>query len=142
MAGHPNYGTITASTLGAKAATTGGWIKNPGCLGAIFTFHVTAHSTTTRPTFKVQGRVGGTTDAYTFATIATTASSGTGKVAILKVHPLLSTAGGVGSAGTTNTVGSPRKFVRDLLPAQFRVNSTNLGGAGTVTWECFVDFLP
>lgn len=137
--GTPHYGTITASTLGAYGDVTGNWIKNPGCLGAIITINQTAQSSTlTLPTFKIQGRIGGGSSGYTFASVATTATPG---VVQFKVHPALSSAGAVGTGGVASAVGAPIIRVKDVLPAQFRINSTNVG-SGTVTWEAYVDFIP
>jgi hypothetical protein len=125
----------TNATIQASAASTdvtGAWITNPGYLGGVFTFVVTAQSATAiLPTFKVQGRAGDTTRGYDIATLATTA--GLNSVARIVVFPGISTAGG-------STVANPAEHISSVLPLQFRVKSTN-GGSGTVTWAAYVDLI-
>lgn len=117
--------------------TTSGWTKNPGAVGGIFTFLVTAEQTTAaKPTFTVQGRVGDSTRAYNLAQVASTA--GVPSVVTLIVYPGASTGGARptgagGSTGAHDVTSAP-------LPYQFRVRGVSATTAD-VTWQSWVDLI-
>lgn len=129
--------SVLIQASAASTSATSPWIKNEGTKGGIFTFHVTAEeSTAAKPTFTVQGRVGGSTVAYNLAQVASTA--GVSSVVTLVVYPGASTAGarpagGGGSTGAHDVSSVP-------LPYQFRVRGVSATTA-TVTWAAWVDLL-
>lgn len=129
--------SVTIQASGALGDVTSPWIKNAGYVGGIFTFNITAQGATAAlPTFTVQGRIGDTTKAYNLASLASTTPLG---VAVIVVHPDVSTAGSEFPAGAGGTTG-PRAMVNLPLPFQFRVRSTN-ASTSTVTWAGWVDLI-
>jgi hypothetical protein len=131
-------GTIAIqATATASTSFTSPWFKNPGAVGGLFSFDVTAEeSTTAKPTFTVQGRVAGSTRVYNLAQVASTA--GVPSVVTLLVYPGCSTggtrpAGGGGSTGAHDVTSAP-------LPYQFRVRMVS-ATTGTVTWAGGVDLI-
>lgn len=136
MSSRQNSRSVLIQASANSTDTTSPWIKNPGAVGGLFAFHVTAQSATAIvPTFTVQGRVGNTTQAYNLGVLASTTPLG---IATLLVYPGLSTAG-VRPAGAGGSTG-PHEVISAPLPFQFRVRSTN-AGSGTVTWAGWVDLL-
>lgn len=129
--------TVLIQASAASTSFTGPWIKNPGAVGAVFSFHVTAEQTTAaKPTFTVQGRVGNSTVAYNLAQVASTA--GVPSVVTLVVYPGASTAGARpagagGSTGGHDVTSAP-------LPYQFRVRAVS-ATTGDVTWAGSVDLI-
>lgn len=129
--------SVLVQASAASTSATSGWIKNPGAVGGIFTFLVTAEqSTAAKPTFTVQGRVGDSTRAYNLAQVASTA--GVASVVTLVVYPGASTAGARpagagGSTGAHDVASLP-------LPYQFRVRGVSATTA-EVTWQSWVDLL-
>lgn len=130
-------GSVLIQASAASTSFTGPWIKNPGAVGGIFTFHVTAEeSTTAKPTFTVQGRIGSSTVAYNLGQVASTA--GVPSVATLIVYPGCST-GGARPAGAGGSTG-PHDVSSVPLPYQFRVRAVS-ATTGTVTWAGSVDLI-
>lgn len=130
-------GTVLISASAASTSATSAWIKNPGAVGAIFTFLVTAEqSTLAKPTFTVQGRVGDSTRAYNLAQVASTA--GVPSVVTLVVYPGASTAGArpTGAGGSTGA----HDVSSVPLPYQFRVRGVS-ATTGDVTWQSWVDLI-
>ena len=123
--------TIYAS--GARADTNSADIVNVGYAGGIFTFDVTATvSTATTPSFKIEGKVPGSTKYYRIATITSTANSGVHRVV---VYPGVSTA----NASTVGVVA--QEHVSQPLPHIFRIASTGTGSTGTITYSAGIDWL-
>lgn len=121
----------------ASTSATSAWIKNPGAVGGIFTFLVTAEATTTaKPTFTIQGRVGDSTRAYNLAQVASTA--GVPSVATLIVYPGAST-GGARPTGAGGSTG-PHDVTSAPLPYQFRVRGVSATTA-EVTWQSWVELI-
>lgn len=136
MSSRQNSRSVTIQASANSTDTTSAWFKNPGAVGGLFAFHVTAQSATAiLPTFTVQGRVGNSSEAYNLGRLASTSPSG---IATLLVYPGASTAG-TRPAGAGGSTG-PHGVVSAPLPFQFRVRSTN-AGSGTVTWAGSVDLL-
>ena len=125
--------SLTIYASGARADTTSDDIKNVGYAGGIFTFDLTATvSTATTPSFKIEGKVPGSTKYYRIATLATTANSGVHRII---VYPGVSTA----NASTVGVVG--QELVSQPLPHIFRVASTGTGSTGTLTYSAGIDWL-
>lgn len=109
----------------ARGDTVGRWIENDQFRGGDFFVKQTAQgSTLAFPTVKIQGRVPGTTEAYTVVTIApATAAAWTKRC---RIYPGASTA--------LNSTGLDPTVLNDFLPGIWRVTSTN-ASTGTVTFS-------
>ena len=83
-------------------------------------------STASFVSVKLQGKVPGSTEWYTVATVAPATSTAFTKR--LRVYPGASTA--------LNSTGLDPTVQNDFLPGIWRIASTNVGTTGTVTWAC------
>ena len=109
----------------ARADSTGRWYKNDQFRGGDFFVKQTAQgSTTAFVTVKLQGRVPGSTEAYTIATISPSTTAAFTKR--LRVYPGASTA--------LNSTGLDPTVLNDFLPGIWRVTSTN-ASTSTVTFS-------
>lgn len=122
---------VTAYVVAPSAARgdfTGNDQVNPGYKGGHFLFRSVAGagSTAAFPTWKIQGRVVGTTNYFTLATVTPTTLSTQQRWVAL--YPGLSTSGN----------GADADFiVNNTLPHIWRITSTN-ASTGTPTWLCSV----
>lgn len=117
----------------SRGDTNSADLKNHGYAGGVFTFDLTATATTaTTPSFKVEGKVPGTTKYYRIATVTSTANSGVHRVV---VYPGASTA----NASTAGVVA--QELVSQPLPFEFRVGSTGTGSTAAMTYSAAVDLI-